>query len=631
MKRIFRYFPLPVKLILIAFFPVIFMLLLTYQLYEQKKQSIALLRDFHKEIDHTQNLLNLVQEVQTELRLSYISLRKKDSMEALARQWKKTDSCILVARRSADPAQNRFTEYTFLDELPAMRNRIRLGSVTPAEITPEYINTIFRLNSLENNRVAARRSLLSVRKLIGTQKKLSQMMGYYNIIRLNIYNTFSSGINLHGTLLGLKGAYTIYKSYEKEFELTADPLSKKELATLRNKPSARLVENYMDHIFTHYSVPISFSAEQWWELTDNYNEDLKGIRDRLRDKARINLLDVMDKEQKAMDRYILFMIITIAFILLITNYTIFTITSMLKEIRIAARRISSGFTGISFNKFPRDAIGSLARSIKYLDKNNRLLAKAAEAIGKGDFNTEVLPRGPHDLLGNAILHMKEDLTRYTSELRRQQHELTKAVLNGQEKERARLGLELHDNINQLLTAAKLYVSHMQRMPEERDQLMGKTKEIIQMAIEEIRKLSKTLVQPALQINNLNNSINELAKDMLIGTGISFTFNTIHIDDKLISDEMKITIYRVVQEQLNNIIKYADANIVIVSIEQEGNYLRLAIQDDGRGFDTTKARKGIGLSNIFSRAEIFNGNVEIESAPWQGCKLKVELYAPALVA
>jgi signal transduction histidine kinase len=227
--------------------------------------------------------------------------------------------------------------------------------------------------------------------------------------------------------------------------------------------------------------------------------------------------------------------------------------------------------------------------------------------------------------------MKEDLTRYTCELRRQQHELTKAVLNGQEKERARLGIELHDNINQLLTAAKLYVSHMQRMPEEREQLMGKTKEIIQMAIEEIRKLSKTLVQPALQINNLNNSINELAKDMLIGTGISFTFNTIHIDDKLISDEMKITIYRVVQEQLNNIIKYADANIVIVSIEQGGNLLRLTIQDDGKGFDTSQARKGIGLSNIFSRAEVFNGNVEIESAPWQGCKLKVELYAPAIVA
>jgi signal transduction histidine kinase len=629
MKKIFRYFPLPIKLILIAFFPVVFMLILTFQLYQQKKQSIASLRDFQSEIDHTQNVLNLVNELQTELRLSYSHLVKKESPDELYRQWIRTDSFIRVAKLSAPPLQSRFAEYTFLNELPAARNSIRSGKSNQEEITPAYINTIFRLNSLEINRVSARTTLSAVRRAVASQKKLSHLMGYYNIMRLNIYNALNSPANMPGTLLGLQGVYAIYKSYEKEFELTAAPASIRKFELIKNKPSSKKIAGYFNYLFTNYTADSTLTADKWWHTSDIYNEDLKQLINDLRDQGRSSLQQAIDTEKKSLDRYILYMIITIAVILIITNYAIFTITSMLSEIRSATRKISSGITGISFEKYPRDVIGSLVKSIKYIDKNNQELAKAAESIGKGNFYTEVKPRSRHDVLGNAIEHMKGDLAKFTSELTHKQHELTKAVLNGQEKERSRLGLELHDNINQLLTAAKLYISYMQKTPEDRDETMAKTKEILQMAIEEIRKLSKTLVQPALQINDLNNSINELAKDMLIGTGINFTFNTAGVEDKNISEEMKVTLYRIVQEQLNNIIKYAEADIVIVGIEQKLDQIILTIQDDGKGFDPLIARKGIGLSNIFSRAEVFDGKVEIDSAPWQGCRLKVELFAPAV--
>jgi signal transduction histidine kinase len=628
MKKFFRYFPLPVKLILIAFFPVVFMLILTYQLYDQKKQSIASLHDFQKEIDHAQNILNLVNELQAELRLSYVYVINKEEPGQLFRQWVKTDSLIQVAKLSALAPQNRFAEYTFINDLPAIRKRIKSGITNPDEISSSYITTIFRLNSLEINRVSARRTLSGVRKSIASQKKLSQLLAYYNIMRLNIYNALQSRTNLQGTLHGLTGVYSIYKSYEKEFQLTADTAIYNRFTEVSARPSSQKIAGYFNYFFTNYTADSSLTADLWWKVSDKVNEDLKLLINNQREDVRNKLTGVMEAEKKSLDRYILYMIITIVLILIITNYAIYTITSMLNEIRSATRKISSGITGITFSKYPRDVIGSLVKSIIYIDRNNQQLARAAESIGKGNFHTEVKPRSKQDVLGNAIEHMKEDLAKYTNELKHKQQELTKAVLNGQEKERSRLGLELHDNINQLLTAARLYISHMQRMPEEREELMVKTKEIIHMAIEEIRKLSKILVQPALQINDLNNSINELAKDMLIGTGISFTFNTNGIADKNIPDEMKVTLYRIVQEQLNNIIKYAEADIVIVSIEQNGDQIRLTIQDDGKGFDPEAARRGIGLSNIFSRAEVFDGNVEIKSAPWQGCQLKVELYTPA---
>jgi signal transduction histidine kinase len=86
--------------------------------------------------------------------------------------------------------------------------------------------------------------------------------------------------------------------------------------------------------------------------------------------------------------------------------------------------------------------------------------------------------------------------------------------------------------------------------------------------------------------------------------------------------LKTTIFRIVQEQLNNTIKYAEASEVQISIVQKNRMLQVTIADDGKGFDTTQKRKGIGITNIISRTELFNGRVNIESSPGQGCRMQV---------
>jgi signal transduction histidine kinase len=93
-------------------------------------------------------------------------------------------------------------------------------------------------------------------------------------------------------------------------------------------------------------------------------------------------------------------------------------------------------------------------------------------------------------------------------------------------------------------------------------------------------------------------------------------------EDVLKDDLKISIYRIVQEQLNNIVKYAEASRVQILIRQDSSTIELQVIDNGKGFDLTAKRKGIGINNIINRVNAFHGNVLIESAPGKGCSLNV---------
>jgi len=103
--------------------------------------------------------------------------------------------------------------------------------------------------------------------------------------------------------------------------------------------------------------------------------------------------------------------------------------------------------------------------------------------------------------------------------------------------------------------------------------------------------------------------------------LSFT-----IPDDPIKYELKRNIYRIIQEQINNIQKYAEAKNVNIVIKATGKMVTVIISDDGKGFNTAAKGKGIGLSNIQYRAESFNGKLSIKSSPGKGCKMSFQLPA-----
>lgn len=198
-----------------------------------------------------------------------------------------------------------------------------------------------------------------------------------------------------------------------------------------------------------------------------------------------------------------------------------------------------------------------------------------------------------------------------------QKEVTKAIINTQEKERSFISKDLHDNVNQILTAAKLCIENTRYYPEQREVFTDRGISMVQNAIQEIRSLSKTLMSPAVYESGLKVTLIGMLDQYRNIKRFDIT-EVLDFDEQAIDKELKLTIYRIVQELMNNIVKYAQASSVKVVITQDGPGLTVSVQDNGIGFDKSIKRSGLGLANIKSRVELFQGTLQVNSAPGKGC-------------
>lgn len=203
----------------------------------------------------------------------------------------------------------------------------------------------------------------------------------------------------------------------------------------------------------------------------------------------------------------------------------------------------------------------------------------------------------------------------------EQQNITKAVVDAQEKERAQIGAELHDNVNQLLATSKLYLNQCKEHPDYSPYIL-KSKEYLTSAMEELRRLSHALVGPTHDKSiGLTVSLHDLINDISDLKNIKINFLSDY-DEQKTEVGLKLVIYRIVQEQLNNIIKYANATVVEILLKDRCNNLVVVITDNGNGFDTNAKKCGIGLKNISNRAGLYNGIVEIISSPGNGCTMQI---------
>ena len=203
----------------------------------------------------------------------------------------------------------------------------------------------------------------------------------------------------------------------------------------------------------------------------------------------------------------------------------------------------------------------------------------------------------------------------------EQKEIARAIIKAQEKERNHIGQELHDNINQILAGIKLHLS-MAGRDEKLKELIKYPIELLDSTIHEIRLLSSKLVTPLKNIN-LKELIELLLADLGKNLEVVWSFEY-SLSDIFISDDLKLNIYRIIQEQLNNIVKHAAAKKVSISIQAGNGLISIVVADDGKGFDVSKKRKGIGISNMMDRVESFNGEMAIESSPGNGCKIDLKI-------
>ncbi len=203
-----------------------------------------------------------------------------------------------------------------------------------------------------------------------------------------------------------------------------------------------------------------------------------------------------------------------------------------------------------------------------------------------------------------------------------QKEINEAIIKVQEKERNEISTELHDNVNQQLTVAMMYIASAQQKSPENFELLKQSSGFILNAIEEIRKLSQTLVTPLIKHFGLSKAIEGLLDDVIAVNTFQIDYRADSFYEEDISYEFKLSIFRIVQEQMSNIIRYSNAENVNIRLSRNSEFINLSIVDDGIGFITSQPRKGIGLHNIISRADLYNGIVELQSAPGKGCSISI---------
>jgi PAS domain S-box-containing protein len=223
-----------------------------------------------------------------------------------------------------------------------------------------------------------------------------------------------------------------------------------------------------------------------------------------------------------------------------------------------------------------------------------------------------------------ITKRKELETQIVQQKITEQNAVANAYINAQDKERLEIGKELHDNINQILSTTQLYLDVALGNKERREELIKRSLENVHYAISEIRNLSRTLVPPSLGDIGLKESIVDLVENMNAAKKIKFSLRWSYLKEDQMSEPMKLMLYRIVQQQCNNIMKHAQAKNAQILLTFKKKNLFLEISDDGIGFDAKKLKIGIGLTNIQNRVQLFNGDVKINASKLKGCTLQISI-------
>ncbi|MEY2595313.1 MAG: hypothetical protein RI965_585 [Bacteroidota bacterium] len=201
-----------------------------------------------------------------------------------------------------------------------------------------------------------------------------------------------------------------------------------------------------------------------------------------------------------------------------------------------------------------------------------------------------------------------------------EQQLLETKLQAEEEQRSQIGRDLHDGVGQMLAYIQLYIGLLKTNQQFGEKEITQLEKTVDNTIQQVRTLSRTLAPPSIRDLGLREAIIELVESYSILQRPKFhlkIYSGKH--NQLLKLEQKIMIYRVLQELISNTFKYADANNVRIkfSFERSGKELMFEYEDDGKGFDISHVRKGVGLESIRSRVEYYKGTVKYDTAPGKG--------------
>jgi signal transduction histidine kinase len=212
----------------------------------------------------------------------------------------------------------------------------------------------------------------------------------------------------------------------------------------------------------------------------------------------------------------------------------------------------------------------------------------------------------------------------------QQLTATEAVLKGEEQERTRIAKDLHDGLGGMLSGIKYSFTTMKGnlvMTPENHQAFERSLDMLDSSIHEMRRVAHNMMPEALVRFGLDTALNDFSNDINQSGALKISYQSIGLVGVMIDQTISITLYRIVQELINNTMKHSGATSAIVQLTKSNGQLSLTVEDDGKGFDTAilKTNKGIGWVNIQNRVEFLKGKLDIASKEGEGTSVHIELF------
>jgi len=211
-----------------------------------------------------------------------------------------------------------------------------------------------------------------------------------------------------------------------------------------------------------------------------------------------------------------------------------------------------------------------------------------------------------------------------------ERQILSAIIKGEEKERQRYAKEMHDGLGPLLSAIKLYINELDSISlseQERKMLIKQSNELIDEAVNATRTISNNLMPTIIHSYGLVKAVQKFCEKINKTNKLNIKFETEGFDE-ITDNNLRLILFRVISELINNTIKHADASEVNILLIENANKISLFYRDNGIGFVVNEVieseEKGMGLKNIISRIKSINGSYRFSSTPGNGFTIKIEI-------
>lgn len=199
-----------------------------------------------------------------------------------------------------------------------------------------------------------------------------------------------------------------------------------------------------------------------------------------------------------------------------------------------------------------------------------------------------------------------------------------AMIEGQEKERQRIANELHDDLGGLMATVKMHFNALRE--KQTPELFSKTDELLDDAYDRVRKVAHAKNSGVIAKQGLLTAVQEMAYKISKVDQIKIEVFDFGLEERL-ENSLELTIFRIIQELITNIIKHADADHATIHLTNHNDFLNIMVEDDGKGFyvaNATKNESGMGIKSIDKRVEHLEGTLRIESEPNKGTTVIIDI-------